>query len=451
MKTRTVKRSEIGETLRFDGSYHNAEGNIYYRTVKKHSQGKLSDYCIRIFTSGRNRRIYTDSDYGFPFLSNTDASSANPFMSCKYSSKKIGFDKESVLLPGMILTGRVGAIGQTVFVPNHWVKSNTMGSDNIIRIQTKENEPNGFLYAYLASSIGKLILLKHSTGGVQPFITDSMVGEIPVPKIDSDLVKKVDIMIKESARIREEAAELLYKAKDFFDSRIKLTYESKKHNSISIKSILNSQNERFEANYYTSKGAEYEKMIKENFNHRILKDFFYDISRPDIFKRNYVSENKGVMFLGSTEIFLATPQSSKFVSKKNSKLDSLILKEGWLLVPRSGTIGDCVYANSIHEGKLASEHVIRLKAKTVEDGAYVYAFLSSNAGKLLLQKAQFGSVIQTIEPPMLEIIPVPMFHDAFKTIANFEVEGNKKLGKAGKLELEAISLVESEIEKWNKE
>lgn len=69
----------------------------------------------------------------------------------------------------------------------------------------------------------------------------------------------------------------------------------------------------------------------------------------------------------------------------------------------------------------------------------------------MLNRAIFGSVIQHIEPPMLKIIPIPFFTDDFEEIANKVIDANKKLGKAGQLEQEAISLVEAEIEKWAKE
>ena len=61
----------------------------------------------------------------------------------------------------MILTGRVGAIGQTTFVPKYWERFKTMGSDNIIRIVVKPKYRNGFIYAYLASKVGNLSFWKH--------------------------------------------------------------------------------------------------------------------------------------------------------------------------------------------------------------------------------------------------------------------------------------------------
>lgn len=149
MKYRQLNSKEILKSKRFDGSYHNADVNIYNSVITSHSSHTLSFYCSEIFTSGRNKRVYTKAEFGDPFLSNSDASSSDPFNTCKYSSKKYGYDESALLKGGMILTGRVGAIGQTVFVPKYWERYRTQGSDNIIRIVVKPEFKNGFIYAYL--------------------------------------------------------------------------------------------------------------------------------------------------------------------------------------------------------------------------------------------------------------------------------------------------------------
>lgn len=202
MKCRVINSQEVLLSKRFDGSYHNAEVNIYSSVIERHSSFKLKDYCTEIFTSGRNKRVYTTKEFGYPFLSNSDVVAADPLASCKYSSKKYGFDEKAILRKGMILTGRVGAIGQTAFVPGYLEAYNAMGSDNIIRICVKPEERNGFIYAYLASKIGNLSFWKHATGGVQPFITDAMVGELPIPDFPEAFQKEVDDLIQESARLR---------------------------------------------------------------------------------------------------------------------------------------------------------------------------------------------------------------------------------------------------------
>ena len=55
-----------------------------------------------------------------------------------------------------------------------------------------------------------------------------------------------------------------------------------------------------------------------------------------------------------------------------------------------------------------------------------------------------------MEPPLLAVIPIPVFDDAeMEKIASLAEYHRECWGKAAKKELEAISMVEQEIEKWN--
>ena len=92
MRCRVVNSKDIYREGRIDGSYHNAEINVYDSVITAHSSHPLNYYCSEIFTSGRNKRVYTIPSFGLPFLSNSDAASQNPFSSCKYSSIKYVYD-----------------------------------------------------------------------------------------------------------------------------------------------------------------------------------------------------------------------------------------------------------------------------------------------------------------------------------------------------------------------
>lgn len=432
-----------------DGSYHNADINIYDNTLHNHSSHCLNFYCSNIYTTGRGRRVYTRPERGVPFLSNSDMMAQNPLMSCNYMSRKYGYDESSVLKGRMILTGRVGAIGQTAFVPNYWEKYKMMGSDNIIRIVVKDEFKNGFIYAYLASKYGNLSFWKHATGGVQPFITDKMVANLPIPDFPASFQQEVDDLIQESARLREEAADALQQAIQQVEDII--PYPSKKNvGCVSSRTILSSHNRRFEANYYISEGHDIEKYIYKNFKWKPLGQVCEDISRPDIFKRYYVQN--GIVFLGGADIFLASPDSKKQLSKtKTTNITSLAIKENTILIPRSGTIGNVAWAHAGHAQKLVSEDVIRLQPNDILRGGYIYAFLSSSIGKALIQKHIFGSVIQHIEPHHLKLIPIPIIEDSIiDNIHKLVLEYSKKVGKAIENERKAISMIEQEIESWTK-
>lgn len=448
MKTRVVSNKDVVSCMRFDGSYHNADVNVYDKVILNHSQHRLSYYCSEIFTSGRNKRTYTTKEYGYPFLSNSDVVASNPFMSCKYSSKKYGYDEKSVLKRGMILTGRVGAIGQTTFVPSYLEDAKAMGSDNIIRIVVKPEYRNGFIYAYLASKIGNLSFWKHATGGVQPFITDAMVGDLPIPQFPEAFQQEVDDLIQESAQLREEATDALKEAHNMIEHKF-LIEGKKESNCVPITSILTSHNKRFEASYHTSRNRSVYDYITQNFDYKKLGELTERIFRPGIFKREYVSN--GVTFLGGADILMAIPNSDKKLSfRQVKKMPELKVKKDWILVTCGGTIGNTVLIDSQLEECVISQHVMRVVPKEDVLKGYLYAVLSSRVGHELITLFTTGSVIPQIESHHLDLVPIPLLNEqemekidrlVFTYVSKIEISKEK--------ETRAISMVEDEIEKWN--
>lgn len=449
MKIRLVQYRDIIDCMRFDGSYHNADVNVYDSVIRKHSQHELSYFCSEIFSTGRNKRTYTTPDFGYPYLSNSDVIAADPFMSCKYCSRKYDFDDKAVLREGMILTGRVGAIGQTSLVPSYFEKAKAMGSDNIIRIVIKPEYRKGFIYAYLSSKMGRLSFWKYATGGVQPFITETMVGLLPIPQFSQAFQKEIDNLIQESITLRENAFNKLKETQNQIFSELSVNISKRNFGKVSISDILQSHNSRFEANFHISEGADIERYLWSHYKCKPLGDLCTSISRPNIFKRYYV--NHGITFLGGADIFLATPNSDKQLSKKKTEnINNLLIEEGTILLPRSGSIGNVAWAHAGHAQKLASEHVIRLKPNDILKGGYIFAFLSTSIGCSLIQKHIFGSVIQHVEAPHLSLIPIPVLDDKIISRAHDNVIiYSKNMGEAIKKESQAISLVEQEIESWN--
>ena len=85
-----------------------------------------------------------------------------------------------------------------------------MGSDNVIRIVPVTN--NGYIFAFLSSKIGNSLFWKYATGGVQPFISSTMVGLISIPVLKDEIIKSCNALIetyiskKELSNIKENEA-----------------------------------------------------------------------------------------------------------------------------------------------------------------------------------------------------------------------------------------------------
>lgn len=180
---------------------------------------------------------------------------------------------------------------------------------------------------------------------------------------------------------------------------------------------VRSINFRTDASYHLSEGQNVQRCIAASpYPLTTIKEVSEDIFIGNRAKRVYVKDsNHGIPFLSSSDILKADLDNVKLVSKKYTpEIERMSLKKGWTLISRSGTIGNCAFANAKHAQKLASEHVIRLVPNNILRGGLVYAYLASKYGHSLLTQGTFGAVIQHIEPAFVGSIAIPLFPDSFQ-------------------------------------
>ena len=104
--------------------------------------------------------------------------------------------------------------------------------------------------------------------------------------------------------------------------------------------------------------------------------------------------------------------------------------------------------NNFLSQKLASQHILRIIPKDIPTG-YLFAFLNSEIGLKVIQSFMYGSVIQQIEPHHLELVPIPLLSEDLMNSAHDNVMRYKdNMNSAINMELEAIDLIEKEIDQW---
>jgi type I restriction enzyme S subunit len=121
----------------------------------------------------------------------------------------------------------------------------------------------------------------------------------------------------------------------------------------------------------------------------------------------------------------------------------MALQKGWILISRSGTVGNCAFASRLHAQKLASEDVIRLVPDYILRAGVIYAYLASKYGHSLLTQGVFGAVIQHIEPAFIASLPIPMFPESF------QAEVDDLIQESARLREEANDKLEEAIEYFN--
>lgn len=129
---------------------------------------------------------------------------------------------------------------------------------------------------------------------------------------------------------------------------------------------------------------------------------------PGRFKRVYVSAEKGIPFLSSSEIISLRPTTENFLSRKHTRKSASLFPQKWdVLISRSGTIGNVSLATETFLDKALSEHAIRLRASEPDIAGYVVAFLRSRYGRPQVIQGTYGSVVDQIEPEHLERVLIP--------------------------------------------
>lgn len=350
MKTAVVKRHDIANApvMRIDASFQLSEGVSVRRIIADcpYPVVKCGDVMERIWHAGRWKRVYVNNPKtGIPLVGSS-AMLKSDLSDIKLISRKYTEDMaDKMLHPGWILVSCSGTIGNTVFTNTG--HAGKLASQHVLRLKPKDILGGGYLYAYLSSKYGYAMLTQGTFGAVIQHIEPANVSTIPVPVFPEEMQKEIDQLIRDAASLRDKAAELLSACISEIEAKLQPKLTHKRTGRVAIKDINNSHNSRFEANYHISDGSEVDKYIRENFEWKSLSDVCLSISRPDIFKRYYVQN--GIPFLGGSDIFLAIPDGGKYLSKtKTSNIPALKVENGWILMPRSGTIGNVVLSHDGH-------------------------------------------------------------------------------------------------------
>jgi type I restriction enzyme S subunit len=173
---------------------------------------------------------------------------------------------------------------------------------------------------------------------------------------------------------------------------------------------------------------------------------------PGIFKRNYVSKEDGVPFLGTNDILQLSPNVEKFLSKTIHKTlieKQLSVKENTILITDRGTIGNVALVPEYYEKEkwTVSQNSIRLVPNSNDIAGYIYIFLNSEYGKALSKRETYGAVIDMIDSNNARQIPIPILKqkEVMQEINELALKANKLRAEAYYKEQDALQILNDEV------
>lgn len=446
MKQQIVEARFIRSTLRFDAKFHLSEGLIVRSTIKKSPYGNslISDVTSNIYCPGIFRRNYTKS--GVPFLGGGDIQKEK-LDSGKYLRAKSTPNHEILTIKkGWTLVTCGGTIGDTVFanklLAKCWISQHVM---RVIPHKIKE----GMLFSYLASNYGKLLLTTNTYGSVIPTLNASNIANLPIPNFPEVFQERVDSLIQESARLREDAAEAIEEAIAYFNEKFPIKEGTQKTFTLGLRDLklgFASYNNNLEVEEFIGQYAE---------NSYELNSKASRIFAPPLFKHIYLGKDNGYPFMTGSELTQFNLRYYRWLSPRGVKdINDYVVKRGTLLLYKSGTtdggiLGNVFIADKKLDGCCLSDHVIRIVFDDEKQAYWAFAFLRSKGGVRMLQRLATGTMIPFITPERLSHILIPNPNDDFDKIVALIEKYIDLNSKSKECEDKAISMVEQEIEKWN--
>jgi len=457
----TLSLNEINEDdKRLEARFHNSMARKVRRIIKKSSYEKIplfnpkNGFIKNAFYPNRFRRIFVDN--GIPIYSPSEILFFKP-KSPKFISKKtnVDFDLLKLKKKCLVLT-RSGSVGNCTLVSD--TLKEKIFSDDLIRMELRDEKFLGYVYTFLKSSIGKILITTSQYGSVIKHLEPEHLMAIQVPVPPNSLRNETNKIIKKVYELRDEANILLETAQKELRNELKMPPISQLRPKYFVNSSVrnfvvktNQLEHRFDASYHIPLANEIISKIKKLRIPMVTlqnSNLSKEIILPGRFKRFYVKKEFGIPFLGSKEILQYDISSCKFLSiKKHSKRiqKELVLKENMILITRSGTIGNVVLSPKYYDGVISSEHVIRVITNEIPPG-YIYTYLASDYGRVLTQRYAHGSVVDEITDEQVGLIPIPLLEPTkMNSIGKLVLKANKMRSEAYELENKAIKDVESMI------
>ena len=326
-------------------------------------------------------------------------------------------------------------------------------SHDLLRIDPKNNFDAGYIYAWLKSSLGQKILLTNSYGAVIEHIEPEHLEKIPIPDAPEDLKRRIHGLIVRSYDLRDESNALLDTAEKILSDALNLPpledFQAQKFFTVKLSNLRGRLDASFHApivqrivEHLKAHAAEVTTVADNRISRAVIL--------PGRFKRVYVDEGHGRIFIGGKQIGELDPSNKKYLSNIHhaDRISAeLELHENMTLITRSGTIGKVTLVPKHWDDWIASEHVIRITPASDDISGYLSLFLASDCGQVLIKRNTYGAVVDEIDDKQVRVLPVPLLRNvaAQSRINSMVLLANEKRFRAYLLEQEALKVLNDKI------
>lgn len=409
------------------------------------------------YHAGRFKRNYVEKNTidSIGFLGSSEMLNIKP-QPLKYIKKQLAIEKHLLVKKGTVLLSCSGTIGNTTYV-NHTLEQYAF-SQHIIRLECEAF--SGYIYACLNLPEVKNQILSMMYGAVIQEIEPEHLKNIIIPNAPEGIKQKIHEAVIASYDLRDQSNELIDSAEALLYQELQLPpieqlkpkYFDKTVDLRNYTTRLNDLDLRLDCSYHAPIVHSVEKEITKYSKGIItIGDISKKIILAGVFKRVYVDKDNGVPFLGGRDITQLTPQVEKYLSiteHANRIKRELEVFENYILISDRGTIGKIQIVPKHWEGWAVSQNIIKVVPINNDIAGYLFCFLNSDYGQVLIKRETYGSVVDMIDDKNVSKIKIPLLKNETKQreINDMVLQANALRYQAHLKEQEAIEMMEGVIE-----
>lgn len=166
---------------------------------------------------------------------------------------------------------------------------------------------------------------------------------------------------------------------------------------------------RLDAAFYSADSVDAQAVLSQSGARIQRLEDLADVHCSGVRERAFVDRTFGIPLLTGSTLDVTTDDDLKHVSKVLTRnIATEALQSDDILISSAGTVGKADFVHRNHEGRLASQDVIRIRPRSANPPpGYVYAFLTSQIAQRLIMSQPAGSIIVRVYEENLEALTVP--------------------------------------------
>ncbi|MEK7186255.1 MAG: restriction endonuclease subunit S [Patescibacteria group bacterium] len=456
MVTSIIQKSQLEGAQRVDSEYYQPEyleAEQKIKSLKNKSLGEVLEILTDYHANGSYSilknygKIQLELDYAL-MVRAVDLQNSNFEDDVRYvSESSYGFLKKTKIFGNELIIDKIGNAGSVYFMPK-LNRPVTLGM-NLFMLRLKKGFDSRFVYIFLNSKYGKLLIYRRVTGTNPSSIDKNSVRSIQIPIFSIEDQSKIGQLVDLSFEEKENSKRIYQQAEDLLleDLGLKnVVFEDELSSVVNYFDVIS--NNRIDPEYFQPK---YQKLIEriKNQNAKTLGELVSMRKGFEPGSEAYQEEGK---------LFIRVSSVSKLgIEKKDQKylIEELYQKLkkdyepklGDILLTKDATPGIAYVVKESVEG-IISGGILDLKVKENIESEYLALCISSIVGQWQAQRDAGGSIIAHWKPEQIRNLLIPVLPmEKQKEIAELVKKSHEARKKSKELLEEAKRRVEEMIEK----